>query len=66
MTFDELLLLTKDIVSLYFVELKVYNTGTAQAQMEDAIATAKRYNLTDKIVFMTYEPTIRKLLTAQT
>lgn len=66
MTFDELLLLTKDIVPLYFVELKIYATGTAQAQMADAIATAKKYNLTDKIVFMTYEPTIRKLLTTQT
>lgn len=65
MTFDELLLLTKDVIPLYFVELKVYNTGTAEEQMRDAISTAKKYNLTNKIVFMSYDPMIRKLLTKQ-
>jgi glycerophosphoryl diester phosphodiesterase len=65
LTFDELLLFTKDIVPLYFVELKIYDTTKAEYQMEDAIAIAKKHNLTDKIVFMTYDPVIRKLLTQQ-
>jgi hypothetical protein len=65
LTFDELLYLTKDIVPLYLVELKVYNSRTAEDQMLDAIATVKKYNLTNKVIFMTYDPVIRKLLTQQ-
>ena len=65
LTFDELLYLTKDIVPLYLVELKVYNSSTAKDQMLDAIATVKKYNLTDKVIFMTYDPVIRSLLTQQ-
>jgi len=65
LTFDELLYLTKDIVPLYLVELKVYNSSTAKDQMLDAIATVRKYNLTDKVIFMTYDPVIRNLLTQQ-
>jgi hypothetical protein len=65
LTFDELLYLTKDIVPVYLVELKIYNSSTAEDQMLDAIATVKKYNITDKVIFMTYDPVVRKLLTQQ-
>ena len=63
LTFDELLYLTKNIVPVYLVELKVYNSSTSKDQMLDAIATVRKYNLTDKVIFMTYDPVIRSLLT---
>lgn len=65
MDFDELLRLTKDIVPLYVVEIKVYDTDKWVQQMYDAIATAKKYGVDHKIIRVSYDTAVRKLLTMQ-
>ncbi len=65
MNFDEFIRLTRDVIPLYMVELKVYDTTKWIQQMYDALAIAKKYGVTDKIIRVSYDPVVRKLLTMQ-
>lgn len=65
LTFDEFLRLTRETIPLYIVELKVYNTSKWIQQMYDALATAKKHGVMDKIIRVSYDPVVRKLLTMQ-
>lgn len=65
LTFDELLNLTKNIVPLYIVEIKVYDTEKGTKQFSDALAVAKKHNLLDRIIRTSYDPTIRKIIATQ-
>ena len=59
LTFDEFLTLTKDIVPLYMVEIKV-DSPFWEEQMNDAIATVKRHGVEKKVIFVSYHPEVRK------
>ena len=65
LTFDEFVNLTKDIVPLYIVELKVYDLAKGLDQMNDAITIARKYNVQDKMIFISYDSVVRSALTEQ-
>lgn len=65
MTFDEFLNLTKDFIPVYMIEIKVYDTSKAVEQFREAFKTAKKYNLLDRIIWVSYDPTVRKIITVQ-
>lgn len=65
MTFDEFLNLTKDFIPVYMVEIKVYNKTKAVEQFREAFKTAKKYNLLDRIIWVSYDPTVKKIITVQ-
>lgn len=64
-TFDELLNITKDYIPLYMVELKVYNNKKWLEQFANARAIAEKYNMLDRIIRTSYDPTVRKLIAQQ-
>ena len=65
LTFDELLNLTKDVIPLYMVEIKVYNPERGTEQFHDALATAQKHNLLERIIRTSYDPIVRKLIAKQ-
>lgn len=64
-TFDELLNLTKNFIPLYIVEIKVYDSKRWAEQFRKALQTAKRYNMLNRIIWTSYDPTVRKIITKQ-
>lgn len=65
LTFDEMLSLTKDIVPLYIVELKVDDSTRGKEQMDNAIDIARKHDLLDKVIFISYDSQVRRDLTVQ-
>lgn len=65
LTFDELLHLTKDIIPLYIVEIKVYDPLRWPEQFRKALLTAKKYGVLDKVIRTSYDPTVRRIIAKQ-
>jgi len=65
LTFDELLNLTKDYIPLYMVEIKVYDTSKWAEQFRKALSTAKKYNMVERIIWTSYDPNVRNIITQQ-
>lgn len=47
------------------VEIKVYDTSKAAEQFREAFKTAKKHNLLDRIIWVSYDPTVKKIITVQ-
>jgi glycerophosphoryl diester phosphodiesterase len=65
LTFDELLNLTKNIIPLYMVEIKVYNTEKWPEQFRKALLIAKKHNVLNRIIRTSYDPVVRKIISIQ-
>jgi hypothetical protein len=46
----------------YFLELKVYNPKDAEEQTRDAITSVKALHMEDRVIFISYDETARKIL----
>lgn len=62
MTLENMLDKTKDMFDYYYLELKVYNPDKARQQAMDAINTVKKLWLQDKVIFISYDPTVNYII----
>ncbi|NCQ82638.1 hypothetical protein GW750_07830 [bacterium] len=65
MTFDDVLQKTKAYVPLYIVELKVRDDQMALRMAKQAVQSVKKAELSDKVVFITYNERARLWLGTQ-
>lgn len=47
------------------VEIKVYNPERGTEQFRDALATAQKHNLLERVIRTSYDPIVRKLIAKQ-
>lgn len=62
MTLEEMLNITKDMFDYYYLEIKVYDTNKAKQQIMDAIATVKKIWIQDRVIFISYDPTVNYII----
>ncbi len=64
-TLQEMLEMIDWLFDYYFLEIKVVNEKDWEQQTLDAIETVKNMNMQDKVIFISYSDTARKVLSEQ-
>lgn len=61
-TLKDMLVTIDGLFDYYFLELKVYNSKDAEEQTRDAITSVKALHMEDRVIFISYDETARKIL----